>query len=469
MEGVFLVEYMKFDEIVNAVGGKVIVKGNAFDYNNISTDTRKIGEKSIFIALKGENFNANNYIIEASSKGASICIVDEINFETEKLKEYTSIIKVDDTKKALLDLAEYYRTLLNIKIIGITGSTGKTSTKDLTHAALSRKFKVFKTEGNFNNEIGLPLMMFKLDSTYDIAVLEMGMNNLGEIHNMTKAARPDIALITNVGITHIENLKTRENILKAKLEITNFFNKENTLIVNADNDLLSEIDFTDFNVIKTGIENKKDLYAYNIVLNEKSISFTTKENSTGEAEDFYIEAPGKHNVLNALLAIACARKLGVEFKLIKEGFGNLKFTSMRLDIIKEEKFTIVNDCYNASPDSMRAAIDVLMNINGDRKIVVLGTMKELGHKAYEAHKEVGLFAKLKGVNTLIVVGEFQNAYEEGFKEDIDKRNIGEVIKVQDTDQAAKILKEYLKKDDVVLVKASRAMRFEKIVETLRSN
>ncbi|WP_186429974.1 UDP-N-acetylmuramoyl-tripeptide--D-alanyl-D-alanine ligase [Clostridium sp. BSD9I1] len=462
-------EYMNFDEIVTAVGGKVIVRGNAFDYDNISTDTRKIGEKSIFIALKGENFNGNNYIIEASNNGALVCIVDELNFKTEDLKEYTSIIKVDDTKKALLDLAEYYRTMLNIKIVGITGSTGKTSTKDLTHAALSGKFKVFKTEGNFNNEIGLPLMMFKLDNTYDIAVLEMGMNNLGEIHNMAKAAKPDIALITNVGITHIENLKTRENILKAKLEITNFFNNENTLILNADNDFLSEIEFNNFNVMKTGIENKKDLYAYNIMLNEKSISFTVREDSTGEEEDFYIEAPGKHNVLNALLAIACARKLGIEFKLIKQGFSNLKFTSMRLDIIKEERFTIVNDCYNASPDSMKAAIEVLMNINGDRKMVVLGSMKELGHKAYEAHKEVGIFSKLMGVNTLIAVGEFQDAYEEGFKEDISKRDIGEVIKVQDTDQAAKVLKEYLKKDDVVLVKASRAMRFEKIVEALRSN
>ncbi|WP_027624722.1 UDP-N-acetylmuramoyl-tripeptide--D-alanyl-D-alanine ligase [Clostridium lundense] len=463
-------EYLSFEEVVKAVDGEVLVKGNRFDYNDISTDTRKIHDKSIFIALKGENFNGNSYVKQASEKGAYICVVDEVFFKNEDIKEYTSIIKVKNTRKALLDLAKYYRSKLNIKVVAITGSTGKTSTKDLTAAVLSAKYKVFKTEGNFNNEIGLPLMIFKLDNSFEVAVLEMGMSNLGEIHRMVEAARPDIALITNVGISHIENLKTRENILRAKLEVTDYFNEENVLIVNGDNDLLGAIDNKNYTLIKTGFENEWDFYAHDIVLNEKSIDFKVKQ--AQEEESIHIDLPGKHNVWNALLAIACGKVLKMSLEEIKEGLKNLQTTAMRLDIIRGNKFTIVNDCYNASPDSMKAAIDVLTNIKGKRKIAVLGTMRELGEESFRAHMEVGEYAKEKGIDLLIALGEFDKAYGEGFQDGKNGNIIEEdkesFLKLEDYDEVVEFLISYLGKEDVVLFKASRAMKFERMIEKLKT-
>ena len=454
-------EFLNIDEIIEAVDGELILKGIEKKLNGVSTDTRKIEKGNIFFALKGENFNGNAYVEGASSKGAFLCIVDEILFKSEQLQKYTSVIKVENTRRALLDLAEYYRSKLNIKVVGVTGSTGKTSTKDLTAAALSSKYKVFKTEGNFNNEIGLPLMIFKLDNSYDVAVLEMGMNNLEEIHRMSKVARPDIALITNIGISHIENLKTRENILKAKMEITDFFTKSNALIVNGDNDLLDTVSSDDYKVIKVGFNNSKgDYFASDISLHEDKVSFKVVDNATKEEEIFEINLPGKHNVWNALLSIACGIELSMNLKEIKSGLKNLSATAMRLDIVKKDGYTIINDCYNASPDSMKAAIDVLVTIKGERKIAVLGTMKELGEEAYNAHKEVGQYAKQRNIDLLITVGEYSEAYKEGFENSINFNS---------REEAVDFLNDIIKVNDVLLFKASRAMKFEEIIEKLKSN
>lgn len=452
-------ENLTLDEIVNSINGKIYINANNNKYNNLSTDTRKITKDSIFIALKGENFNGNDYVDEASKKGANLCIVEEIKFKASDLNGNTSVVLVDDTKKALLDLAEYYRSKLKIKVIGITGSTGKTSTKDLTAAALSKKFKVFKTKGNFNNDIGLPLMIFQLDNSYDVAVLEMGMSNFGEIHKLAKTARPDIAIITNIGISHIENLKSRENILKAKMEITDFFTKENILIINGENDLLSTISSKDYKIIKVGF-NDEDFIGKNIYSDENHIEFTLEHEQ--DHVKFNIPVPGKHNVLNSLLAIAAAKTLDVGYEDLKEGIKNLNATSMRLDIVKGEKFTIIDDCYNASPDSMKAALDVMSNMNTvKRKVAVLGTMKELGTESYMYHREVGEYARNKGVDFLITVGEFNEAYKEGFNNDENFRGFNSV------EDASEFVVNAIKDKDCVLVKASRSMKFEAIVNKLK--
>lgn len=455
---------MKFDDIVKAVKGNVIKRGNKSEYGYIDTDTRKIHKSSIYIALRGNNFNGNDFVPEASSKGAVICIADEINFNIEDIKEYTSVILVHDTKKALLDLAAYYRSLLNIKIVGITGSTGKTSTKDLTCAALSGRYKVYKTSGNFNNEIGMPLTLLNLKDEYDVAVIEMGMSNFGEIHNMADAARPDIAIITNIGISHIENLKSRENILKAKLEITDFFTKENVLIVNGDNDLLSQVKSNKFKVIKVGMNEGCDLLGTIKAVGEKYTDFSIQEN--GNQELYHIDLPGVHNVSNSLLAIECAKNFNMSPCEIRNGLKNLQTTSMRLDIVKGKKFTVVNDCYNASPDSVKAAIDVLCNIKCNRKIAALGTMMELGDESYKAHKMVGEYAKQKGIYMIAACGKFSDAIKEGYKEG----NEGGIFKYfDDYNNLIQYLLSVLDKDDAVLVKASRAMKFETIADKLLNN
>lgn len=456
-------EHMTFNEIVNAVQGEVVLKGNYTEFNAVSTDTRKIEKGNIFIALKGENFNGNEYVKTASEKGAVICIVDEIKYKDEEIGQCTTIIKVEDTRKALLNLSEFYRSKLNIKIVGVTGSAGKTSTKDLVAAALSSKYKVFKTQGNFNNQIGLPLMIFKLDNSYDIAVLEMGMNNLNEIHTMAKAARPDIALVTNVGTAHIGKLGSRENILKAKLEITDFFNKDSILIINGDNDLLSKISNDKFKVLKIGIDSDVNLKAKNIKFGENYVEFTVNEDAD---EIFYIDVPGKHTVLNSLLAIACGKALGMTLREIRQGLKELQTTAMRLDIIKGKKFSIIDDCYNANPDSMKAAIDVLKNFTAKRKIAVLGIMGELGDKSYKAHKEIAQYALRNGIDLLMTFGEANNAYEEGFKSVGSGK--GEYKSFNDFNKLIKyLLNECLKEGDVVLVKASRAAKFEVIVDELK--
>jgi UDP-N-acetylmuramoyl-tripeptide--D-alanyl-D-alanine ligase len=452
---------MTFEEIVKAVDGEAYIKSEFTSYRSVSTDTRKIPKDSIFIALKGENFNGNNFIEEASEKGAALCIVDEINFDSTRLNPSTSIIKVENTKKALLNLAAFYRKKLTVKMIGITGSTGKTSTKDLVAAALSGKYNVFKTKGNFNNEIGLPLMIFQLDNNYDIAVLEMGMSNLNEIHNLAEVALPDIAIITNVGVSHLENLKTRENILKAKMEITDFFHENSKLIINADNDLLETIDNKQFSILRTGIENGRDFKAVDINLDEKHINFRVVESNGISSPIINISVPGKHNILNALLAIGCSRSLGMNYEEIVRGLQTLEFTSMRLDIVKGKKFTIIDDCYNASPDSMRAAIDVLANLEGKRKVAILGTMRELGDTSYNLHKEIGEYAKFNGVDYVFAVGEFSDAYVEGFGDNNNSKLF------ENIDDAIEFIKSIVSTDDAILVKASRSMKFENIVNNLK--
>lgn len=464
----FSLEYMSFEDIVKAINGKVILKGKYGGFGKVSTDTRKIEEKDIFIALKGDNFNGNEYAKLASEKGASICIVDEIKYKDSDIQNYTTIIKVENTRQALLDLAEAYRNTLDIRIIGVTGSVGKTSTKDLVAAALSSKFKVFKTEANFNNEIGLPKMIFKLDNSFDIAVLEMGMNNLGEIHNMAKAARPDIAIITNIGTAHIGRLKTRENILKAKLEITDFFSNKNILVINNDNDLLSEVKSNNFKIKKVSLDNEGDITASDIKLMENSIDFLIKENNSNTGESISVEVPGKHSVLNALFAVICGRLLNMSYSDIREGLRNLKTTNMRLEVTKGTKFTIINDCYNANLDSMKAAIDVLSGYSGNRKIAVLGTMGELGESSVKLHREVGRYAAKNEINLLIAIGEYSKDYRSGF-ESVQNEN-GKVMEFQDYNKVVEFLThEYIKKQDVVLVKASRSMKFESIVLKLNEN
>ncbi len=455
-------EKLTLKEIIQAVDGEFLKEGKEVVYEAVSTDTRSIEKNSIFIALRGTNFNGNDYAVEASKKGARVCIIDETAFRVEEFSDEVSVIKVKDTKQALLSLAEYYRSKLSIKVIGITGSTGKTSTKDIVAAVLSSKYKVFKTKGNFNNEIGLPLMIFKLDNEYDVAVLEMGMSNFGEIHNLAKTAKPDIAIITNIGVSHIEFLKSRENILKAKMEITDFFESNNSLIINSDNDLLKGLNNLTFNLIKIGTEAENiDFKADEIVLKEDSINFRIIDKHGFESPEFTVNIPGKHNVLNTLLAVACGKLLGLSYEQMIEGVENLEFTSMRLDIVKGSKFTIIDDSYNASPDSMKAAIDVLLNFKGNRKIAILGTMKELGNMSYELHKDIGRYAKEKDIDLLIVSGEFAEAYIKGF-EDTKK-----VFSFEDNERICDFLKNYIEKDDVILVKASRSMKFEKIVNNLK--
>lgn len=446
---------LSLNELLEAMNGELIVKGKT-DFNSVCIDTRKIEKNNIYFAINGERFNGNKFVIEAFSKGASIAIVDEILFDLNNTDNLQTVIKVEDTEKALLNLANYYRKKLGLKVIGVTGSCGKTSTKDLIAAFLSEKYKVFKTKGNFNNQIGLPLMILELDSSIDVAVLEMGMSNLGEIDVLANCARPDIAVITNIGLSHIENLKTQENILKAKSEIFNYFDETNTLIINGEDENLLKIKDKCFEILKIGYNHEYDVYAFNIILEEDKTTFTVKDKN--EESIFTIPMAGKHNILNSMLAVEVAKKLNVNFDEMKKGIKNLEATSMRLQVIKRNKITIINDCYNASPDSMKSSMDVLSSYKTGRKIAILGTMNELGEEAVKSHIEVGNYALTK-VDLLIAVGEYKDYFKKGFT--------GEnIITFATKEECIDKLDTIIKENDVVLVKASRGMKFEDIVSSL---
>ncbi|SHJ67162.1 UDP-N-acetylmuramoyl-tripeptide--D-alanyl-D-alanine ligase [Hathewaya proteolytica DSM 3090] len=452
-------EALSLYEINEAINGKILRKKSEGPFYNINTDTRTIKSGDVFLALKGENFDGNLYVQQAIEKGASLCIVDHLEDEDNLSNSSSTVILVDSSREALKALAKYYREKLKIKVVGITGSTGKTSTKDLMAAALSGKYKVFKTKGNFNNDIGLPLMILSMDSSYDVAVLEMGMSNLNEIHQLSYVANPEIAVITNVGVSHLENLKTRENILKAKMEITDFFDEKNVLIVNGDNDYLSTVKSSKFLVKKIGYNVKNSEFIYDvqdIINNESGIEYDILEKRTGKTAHIALSTPGEHNVLNSQLAIAVAREMGLEFEEIQKGFQNIESTSMRLELIESSNIRIVNDSYNASPDSVRAGIDYLNVLNGKRKICILGTMRELGDNSYQLHKEVAVYAKDKGIDVLLVNSEFSEAFVEGF-------NGGKVKCFKTNEELASYYNSIKEKGDAVLVKASRSMKFENIV------
>ena len=445
-----------FEELVSALEGTIVVNNDNKNFKGTCIDNRKVTEDCIFFAIKGERFNANNVAIDVLEKGASIAVVDEVNFKKEDAEGKGIVIKVDNTVKAMLKLANFYRRKLNLKVIGVTGSCGKTSTKDLIAAVLSTKYNVFKTEGNFNSEIGLPLMILQLTSEHDVAVLEMGMSDLGEIKRLAEAAEPDMAVITNIGLSHLENLKTQDNILKAKMEITEYFTKDNILVVNAEDERLKNLNSNDYKIEKIGYNHEYDVYASNIILREEETEFLA--HAFGEKAVFNLPMAGKHNVLNTMLAIEVAECLNVSFKQMVKGLENLEATSMRLQVIKKEGITIINDCYNASPDSMRSSLDVLSAYKDCRKVAILGDMYELGDESERAHFEVGKYAKDK-VDILIVIGRYIKNFKDGFNND-------NIIMYNTKEECIKELKNIVKLDDVVLIKASRGVKLEDVVKKL---
>ncbi|EDS80223.1 UDP-N-acetylmuramoyl-tripeptide--D-alanyl-D-alanine ligase [Clostridium perfringens] len=447
---------LNLQEIVKATKGALLKEADVKEIKAVSTDTRKIEEGTMFIALKGENFNGNNYVLDAFNKGAKIAIVDEVKCDLNELKEDVALIKVQNTGRALMDLAKFYREKLGLKVVGITGSAGKTSTKDLVAAVLSDKYKVFKTKGNFNNEIGLPLMILELDSTYDVAILEMGMRGLGQIKELAEIASPDLGIITNIGISHIEILKTRENILKAKMEIATFFDKNNTLVVCGNDDFLGALPEAEYKIVKTGVGENFKIGAKNIALEELSSKFTVYDGE--KEEEFSLDMPGEHNISNLMLGIAIAKELGVSFEEMKRGLKNIEATSMRLELIKKDGFSILNDCYNSSPVAVKSAIDVMKNIEGKRRIAVLGTMRELGHKSEEAHEEIGKYAKENGIEKVLCFGDFSENIKEGY---------GEGCTVyENKEELIKDLLNIICEGDIILVKASRSLKFEEITKAL---
>ena len=454
---------MKVKDILKVTNGKLLAGNENIECENFSKDTRTINEGDIYIGIKGEKFDGSKLWDEAVEKGAKAVIVENIEIEKDKLQKYAdkAIIKVENTLEALYKLAEYKRSLYDIPVIAITGSVGKTSTKDIIANVISTKYKTLKTEGNNNNNIGLPMTILKLKD-HEALVVEMGMNHFGEISLLTKIAKPTIAVITNIGTSHIGNLGSRENILKAKLEILEGMDKP-ILVINNDNDLLHdwyEKNKEKIEIHTIGIENQSEINAKEIKLKEESSEFTAKT----KQEEIKVNVPvgGTHFVYNSLCAIAIGKLLDISTENIIKGISTFELTKKRMDIKKlDNGAIIINDSYNASYDSMKASIEFLAKHTGERKIAVLGDMFELGEYTKELHEKVGKEIVKNKIDVLICSGEYSKYIIEKVKNSSTK-----TFYYENKEQIVEKLQKELKNGDVVLVKASNAMKFYEICQKL---
>ena len=446
-------EKLYLNEIAKATGGTILFGNEDVYSESVVIDSRKVTENSLFIGIAGEKVDGNDYFLTAFEQGASIVLIEKAVDVIPTGQK--GLIQVASTKDAIAQLAKYYktRTLAKTKFIAITGSVGKTTAKDMLSGMLSSKYKVFKTRGNYNNELGLPLMIFSMDSSFDFAVLEMGMSSFGEIHLLADIVHPDIALITNIGSSHIEILKTQANILKAKLEITDYFTMDNILYLNGDDPLLGEITSETYQIVTAGIAVGQ-YRAKNISLEPNSSEFdvTLGEENLGRIK---LEIPGMHNVSNGILCFACAHHLGIGTKDLVNM--TLDRTAMRLEETTFENLIVINDAYNSSPESAKAGLATLALRDG-RKVAIFGDMLELGDYAEQAHIEVGAFARTK-VDVLVAVGEHAKDFGEGFGSQ-------DFHGYPTYEDAVIALPNLLDQGDLIYLKASRALQFERFLSVL---
>lgn len=422
-------------------------------------DSRLIKKDFLFIASKGERVDGHDYIEAAIKQGAMAVVCERPPKDTT-----IPYIIVEDSLLALKDIATWYRMQLDIPVVGITGSVGKTSTKEFVSSVLSMKYKVLKTEGNYNNEIGLPLTILRIDNSHDIAVVEMGISDFGEMHRLSKIAKPDYCLLTNIGQCHLEQLGSREGILKAKSEIFDFMSEDGRIILNGDDDMLSTIQrVKEITPLRYGLSSDMDIYADNIIskgLRGSEYNLHYKN----ETISVHSPMPGRHMILNALAAAAVGWMLGLSGKEIAQGIAKLQPVSGRNNIIAHKKLTIIDDCYNANPVSMKAAID-LLTMTDTRKLAILGDMGELGKHENQLHKDVGAYAATNNIDIIICVGSLAINMYEGAK-DLLSNNADNLFYYKTRDELIKALPDLLSEGDTILVKASHFMGFDRIIEAL---
>ena len=425
-------------------------------------DSRLVGEDYLFIPIKGERVDGHNFIPQVFEKGAC-CVLSEMDLENPA----GPYIKVESSEAALKKIAAFYRQSLPIKVVGISGSVGKTSTKEMISSVVSQKYSVHKTAGNFNNEIGLPLTVFGIRAEHEVAILEMGISDFNEMHRLATVANPDICVITNIGLCHLENLGTRDGILQAKTEMFDHMRDGGLAILNGDDDKLStkkNVNGRDTVFYGMDTEPNKAIYATDVV----NLGFEGMEaNIHTPAGEFRatITIPGEHNVYNALAATAVGLELGLSLEEIQKGIAEAKTIAGRTNLIKANGYNVIDDCYNANPVSMEAALDVLSHAKG-RTIAVLGDMGELGENEKALHFGVGKCVAEKKIHTLFCAGILAEEYKAGVESVEVSDGACEVYYFETKDRMIDALKEYVNAGDSILIKASHFMDFPKVVEAL---
>ena len=450
-------------DILKVTKGELIIGNEKLECENFSRDTRSIQKGDTYIAIKGEKFDGNIFWKEAFKNGADCVIVQGIEFSKGDLKEFENktIIKVEDTMQALYEIASYKREINNIPVVAITGSVGKTSTKDMVASVVSQKYKTLKTIGNNNNNIGLPFTILRLKDE-EIMILEMGMNHFGEIHLLSNIAKPNICVITNIGTSHIGNLGSKENILKAKLEILDGADNP-TIIINNDDELLHKwyLENKDSRKIITyGIENKSDIKAKDMILEQEKSTY--KCNIDGKEIDVEVPIAGRHFVLNSLCATTVGITLNIDINKIINGIKNVELTKKRMDIKEINGIKVINDAYNASPEAMKASLNYLSSFKNNRKIAVLGDMFELGEYAEKLHRLVGEEVYKNNIDILVCAGENAKLIvDEALKNGMNKEKI---YYFEDKDKILETLKNIVNTGDIVLFKASNGMKFYELAD-----
>lgn len=460
-------EKLTLGEVAEAANGTLINGSPDTEVTGVSTDTRSLRSGDLFFALKGEHSDGHAYIGRALESGAGGLIVSDESALPDGLDK--PVVRVQDVLWSLGDLAAYYRSKFDVRVIGITGSVGKTTTKEMLSAILERRWKVLKNEMNYNNEIGVPLTLFQLDSGHEAVVLEMAMRGLGEIRRLAEIARPQVGVITNVGISHIERLGSQGAIADAKSELLQELPPDGLAVLNAEDGYYPVMrDRFDGRVISFGSCKGADVVGARISQSKDGRCQCVIMKDGSGAIEVSMPVIGYYNVYNALAAAAAALGMGFDLYAIKDGLENFTQPAMRMELTKSRQgFTVLNDAYNASPASVFAALKTLQALAGyDRKIVVLGDMLELGDYGPKAHKDIGSAVANSGVSKLVAVGQLAVGIVEG------ARNAGfpeaDMDWYPDSTSAASAVRSLVKDGDAVLVKGSRAIKMEEIVRVLLS-
>jgi UDP-N-acetylmuramoyl-tripeptide--D-alanyl-D-alanine ligase len=447
---------------VQAAFPAVVLQTQQNKFCDIVTDTRFVKKGVLFVALTGEKFDGHDFLQAAIENGAAGVLVSRKYSEAELRDLPVTVIQAADTLTAYQLLAKVYRRRFSIPVIAITGSNGKTTTKDFTAAVLSAKFNVLKTEANFNNEIGLPKTLLQLKANHQAAVVEMGMRGFGQIAELAEIAQPTIGIVTNVGETHMELLGSLANIAKAKAELVEHLDESSVVILNADNPFVAAMQTkVKGKCVTFGIEKISDLRAGHIKTVHKNC---TEFDCTfkGKTDSFVLPIVGRHNVYNVLAALAVGFTLGLSAVEMQKGLTGFAATKMRFEIQQVGLYQVINDAYNASPMSMKAALETLAEVAEKRKIAVLGDMLELGSVSVEAHKNIGKLVADQKIDALITFGDMaahiaQEARTAGVKL---------VYTCNSHAEAGKVLNEILQPDDTILFKGSRGMQMEKIIDLI---
>lgn len=463
--------FLSCADAVTACTGRLVsgVPGRCFA--NVCTDSREVDSKSLFVAIAGERVDGHKFIGSVVEKGCRAVLCERIPDDCKELD--CDFIVVSDSVKAIGDIAEFYRRGTGMKTVAVTGSVGKTTTKEFVSAVLSRKFKNYRTEGNHNSVIGLPMSLFEIPEDCETSVLEMGMSGFGEIGHMSRTAKPCIALVTNIGTSHMEMLGSRENICRAKMEILEGLQDGGVVVLNGDEPLLTEYDCGTVKTVLVGVNNRDaDLRALNIRCEANKTTFDMIADGC-VIPNIELPVMGNHYVYAALFAFAAGRLLGMSDEEIRAGLLDFKNVGMRQNIYELEGLTVIEDCYNASPESMRSGIDVLSQLaqqKGGRIVAVLGDMLELGEKSPELHRSVGAYFASKGGRLLFTFGErASDIAAAAVKGGVTQESVY-VNRDKDCPEiTGEMLIHGLKTGDVVLFKASRSMALERIIAYLREN